>query len=246
MTRPATTIATKLAEKWGPLLEIACVLALFYGPLVASIVSSVIWPAGDRRNDAVLAAASPRSVAEFDARTFTSLVYTLRLIPVLLLAARGPGGLRARLGLARPRPAVDLGVGIAAWLLVAVAGALLEQLAGRNAWWTLLPAPISPATAILVGCECAATGFLEEVGMRAYLINRIEGLGHSRWTAITVTAVAFGIAHSNKGLEAAAGSVIAGAVWGVAFCATRRVWPVAFSHALLDFIVKTHLAALVR
>ena len=90
-----------------------------------------------------------------------------------------------------------------------------------------------------------AIGFAEELGFRAYLIPRVEVVTGSTRKAVLFSVLAFGIAHFSKGFVGVLHSLIAAAVWSIAFCSTRRIWPVAIAHAFGDFILMTRIGAMV-
>jgi membrane protease YdiL (CAAX protease family) len=75
-------------------------------------------------------------------------------------------------------------------------------------------------------------------------ITRFEAMTGATWKAVVLSVAVFGFLHLYLGAVGVPGSLIAGTVWGIAFCLTRRVWPVAISHALTNFVVFTHLSAL--
>jgi membrane protease YdiL (CAAX protease family) len=88
-------------------------------------------------------------------------------------------------------------------------------------------------------------GFSEELQCRAYLIPRLEAVTGATWKAVLLSVMLFGFVHLYHGYVGVISSVVAGAVWSIGFCLTRRIWPVAISHAIWDFIIDSHLAATV-
>jgi hypothetical protein len=95
---------------------------------------------------------------------------------------------------------------------------------------------------LLLTCSCAV-GFSEELSYRAYLIPRLEEVMGSTWKSITLSAALFGFAHFYQGYFGIACAVVAAMVYGVSFCVARRVWPLAISHAIGDFVIFTQLSS---
>ena len=106
-----------------------------------------------------------------------------------------------------------------------------------------MPCP-GNAAYFLLG-NCCAIGFSEELTGRAYLIPRLETVTGATWKAVLLSVVLFGFVHLYKGYVGVIHSVVAATIWAIGFCLTRRIWPVALSHAITDFIVDSHLAATV-
>ena len=90
---------------------------------------------------------------------------------------------------------------------------------------------------LLVAVVFAAGGFSEELVMRGYLIPRLERLLQSTWVAVVVTSVLFGSYHLYQGTAYAIASAVLGLFLGVAFCLTRRLWPLCAAHALYNFLL---------
>ena len=106
----------------------------------------------------------------------------------------------------------------------------------------MLPSQLPVDRAILLLAGACAVGFAEELIGREYLIPRLEALIGSTWKSILLSALIFGLLHSQKSFTGMVVSCLSGIVWGVGFCATRRVWPVAISHAMWDFVVDSHFS----
>jgi membrane protease YdiL (CAAX protease family) len=78
-------------------------------------------------------------------------------------------------------------------------------------------------------------GFAEELSMRGYLIPRLERVLHSRRWALLVSAAFFGFVHLQAGILTVWHAFLSGIVYGIVFMWTRRLWPIAYAHALNDF-----------
>lgn len=74
----------------------------------------------------------------------------------------------------------------------------------------------------------------EEVVTRAYLITRLAMLLRSRGEAVLVAAIVFASYHAYQGAFGTAHAFVFGIVYGVAFLATGRLWPLVIGHALYN------------
>src|SRR5262245_3059461 len=79
-----------------------------------------------------------------------------------------------------------------------------------------------------------ASAFAEELVTRAYLITRLEVLLRARGAAVLVAAFFFASYHVYQGLAATLPVFAIGVIYGVAYLAIRRVWPLMIGHALFD------------
>ena len=173
-----------------------------------------------------------------------------RAIIVLFIVWRS-GDPWSQFGLVSPKPAKDILIGLGLALIVSVIHETSWVLQGAShhwAWSRLFPAGVgTDPRALLLLTQACAVGFSEELVFRGYLISRFETLIGSTWKSIMLSAIVFGVVHLYQGTWAAVTIGLAGILWGIAFCATRRIWPMAIGHAAWDFIVFTHaLAALTR
>ena len=225
--------------------EIGAVLALMLAPSVASLSSSLFWGSAYRRIEQGREIEKVQTAAAFDATTFDSLIVRLRYVPILLFIIWRSGAGWSRFGLVKPDLAKDLLIGIGLWLVVACLSALTAMAFDRGqVWVSLLPAAVPGLRTVLLVAECCAIGFTEELAFRAYLIPRVEAMMGSTRKAVLLSVLVFAIAHFSNGYVAAIHSLITGSVFAVAFCSTRRIWPVAIGHSFVDLIVTTHLAAM--
>ena len=72
--------------------------------------------------------------------------------------------------------------------------------------------------------------------MRAYLITRLERLLSSRWVAVAVTIAVFASYHVYEGATGTMCAAASGLVYGVAFCWSRRLWPICVAHAIHNIL----------
>jgi uncharacterized protein len=93
-----------------------------------------------------------------------------------------------------------------------------------------------PLTMLLV---FAAVALPEEMLFRGYVLRAMEMMGHSRWKALVVSALLFGVAHWNHppvpNWRYVILASLAGLAYGYAYLAAgRRLPAAAFAHALVD------------
>ena len=82
-----------------------------------------------------------------------------------------------------------------------------------------------------------ATGAMEELAARAYLIPRLTEWLRSQALAIVVAALIFASFHIYQGAWNTVAILGMGLIYGVAFVLLRRVWPLALGHALTNAIL---------
>lgn len=87
--------------------------------------------------------------------------------------------------------------------------------------------------ALLILCSCA-NGFAEEIAMRSYLLVRIGELSGSMVVGAALTTVLFAAYHSYQGRYGIVSAFAVGAVFATYFVVTKRFWPIAIAHALMD------------
>ncbi len=135
-------------------------------------------------------------------------------------------------------------IGVAVWLLIVLGQTLIDLIwKSRVPWFELYPLPVPFLRAVLIMAECLVIGVSEEMTMRGYLIPRLEQITRSTTFAAFFSAVAFALLHIYQGFHGVVFALIAGSVFAFAFCGIRRLWPVVVAHALLDFIIITHIGA---
>lgn len=174
----------------------------------------------------------------------------------MLMMLAGYGGLIAflihrngqplsRFGLGRPNVAIDLTLGFVLMMipfqLSGIINSFTDTLFGSTGWsnWHEY-APRPPHAAweyALVGLEMFAVGFVEELVWRGYLMTRIVEVSGSTGKAILITSVLFGFNHLYQGPSGVVSATIDGFMYASVFAFTRRLWPVALGHGLLDLIL---------
>jgi membrane protease YdiL (CAAX protease family) len=80
-------------------------------------------------------------------------------------------------------------------------------------------------------------GLSEEIIWRGYLIPTLERLLNSTLLSVLVAAAYFGACHWADGALSVWSAFLVGTVFGIFFVVTRRIWPLMFAHALIDFSV---------
>ena len=229
-------------------VETSVVLLLIAGPTLAGVACWVFWGDEYLLYDKQHLYLDAQTSTTFGIKLLESMVTKLRLVPIILFVIWRSGDAWSRFGLVKPKWQRDVLIGAGLSLLVVVTDQMVRPLFHSShtfTWWNLLPASNPPSrTLLLIAANCA-TGFSEELGVRAYLIPRLEELLGATWKAVLLSSVIFALLHLYKGVPGMVHSLLAGLIWGVGFCLTRRIWPVAISHALTDFIVVSHMNSLV-
>lgn len=226
-------------------LEIAAVLLLICMPHIGALTCRLFWGRDYEHFITQSRNASFQTTTTFDIDTFDSVFYSLRYIPIILFIMWRSGDSSSHFGVVKPAYRRDILVGLALSLIVAVLGHFVHMLSNEPDPWPgfFLPAAVPWHRAVLILGESCAIGLSEELWGRAYLIPRFEAVTGATWKAVLLSVVVFGFVHLFKGLAGVTSAVISASVWGTAFCLTRRIWPVATSHAITDFIIGTHLGA---
>ena len=97
-------------------------------------------------------------------------------------------------------------------------------------------AQLGIGTIALVVLSSCANGFAEEIAMRSYLLVRIGELCGSIVVAAVLTTILFAAYHSYQGRYGIVSALAIGAVFATYFVVTKRFWPVAIAHALMDIV----------
>jgi membrane protease YdiL (CAAX protease family) len=186
-----------------------------------------------------------KTAAAFESMLLERMFVRLAFVPVVLFVMWRSGEGWSRFGLVKPKVGKDILIGLGLWLAVVAFQSLIALVAFN------IPAPQRPFypvavpwhRAILLVGGCCTIGFLEELICRAYLIPRLEAVMGSTWKSVLLSAVLFGFVHLYQGDFGVVGSFVSGLIWSIGFCLTRRIWPVAISHAVFDFIIYTHISS---
>jgi membrane protease YdiL (CAAX protease family) len=81
---------------------------------------------------------------------------------------------------------------------------------------------------------CVSAGFCEELVFRGYFQKQFEAFTHSRWIALFLQAVLFGISHGYQGIEACVKIACYGALFGLLAVWRGSLRPGMMAHAWSD------------
>ena len=157
--------------------------------------------------------------------------------PVLFLMWRSGRGWSS-FGITRPRwydPFLALVIYASAYVVMLMGIAIDFGFRAQQPLTDFLAKP-GGAEWVLVVLIAILNGGTEELVMRGYLIPRIERYCGSALVAVVATSLMFGAYHLYYGYAGAIQITAMGFVFGGAFCATRRLWPVAIAHMLADVL----------
>lgn len=83
---------------------------------------------------------------------------------------------------------------------------------------------------------CLCAGFSEELVFRGYFQKQFEAFTHSRWLALLLQSVLFGVAHGYQGIEACVKIACYGALFGLLALWRRSLRPGMIAHAWSDIL----------
>jgi membrane protease YdiL (CAAX protease family) len=228
-------------------IEVGAVLVLVGGSSLATAACRLFWPDHFQWLDRRLDEAEFRNWVAFAIGSLQQMVYAIQFVPIMLFIIWRSGEPWSRFGLVRPAWEKDILLGLALYLVVALLRVVI-----RAPWSELHRTPLyflpasTPAPRLpLLLASCCAVGFSDELIGNGYIIARFELLTGSTWKALLVSIVFSAFLHLHKSGWGILYSALSAFVWGIAFCVTRRIWPVAIAHAVNDFVVDTHLSALI-
>jgi membrane protease YdiL (CAAX protease family) len=240
VTGTATTLVT-----W---VETSVVLLLFAVPTLARVACWSVWGSNYLDYDKRIGDIESLDPLGFSIDLLNSFFLHLRFVPILLFVMWRSGDGWSRFGLVKPRWARDIIIGVGLSIIIAVADYIVRAAwtgTHISLWSRMFPAAGAIDRVLLCFVSACAFGFSEELFGRAYLIPRFETLLGATWKSILLCSVIFGLLHLHKGFGGVLHSILSAGIWGIGFCMTRRIWPVAISHALTDFVVQTHLISIV-
>ncbi len=180
--------------------------------------------------------------------TASGWIYTIRSsvftsIPILYLMWRSRDGWET-FGLGRPRWLVDAVLGVFLFGAEKFFYLPVAKLIIRAFHHTERAAPLVTAAAergvaffTLWPLSALATGFVEELVVRGYLIPRLERLVGATWKAVVISSLVFASWHVYQGVEGTILVVVDGLLYGTMFVSCRRLWPCVLAHALWDGLI---------
>lgn len=171
------------------------------------------------------------------ARQIVDVTFGLAPVWLVIHLLRRSGEGTTVIGLTRERPALDVRLGAALFVVIGLGGlgVYLGAVAlGVNRfvvpvpplghWWTV---PV-----LLLNAGEAA--LLEEVIVLGYLVTRLRQLAWSPFAAVAASALLRGAYHLYQGWGGFAGNLAMGVLFGVVYLRVRRTWPFVIAHFLLD------------
>ncbi len=221
--------------------EIGAIVLLMCIPTFSGLGCSVLWGSEYEKLAQHRRDVEHQTATEYETNLFDSTVFYAQLVPAVLFVMWRSGEDWSYFGLVKVRIGKDIMIGLGLWLVAAtLAGVLALAFHRPHPWKDLYPSAISWHHAILLLGYCCVIGFWQELTFRAYLIPRVEAVTGATWKSVVASVALFGFVHQYDGYYNVIHSVVGGIVWSIAFCFTRRFWPLAMSHALIDFIILSH------
>lgn len=130
----------------------------------------------------------------------------------------------------------DILLAIGFWaLLIAVSGAWdrLGSVGGpMRSINTLLPR--EPVEAVAWVLLSIVAGMVEEITFRGYFLRQFEALTQTRWAAVALQAILFGVAHGYQGLTACLKITLIGIMFGVLAVWRKSLRPGVIAHVWTD------------
>jgi membrane protease YdiL (CAAX protease family) len=175
------------------------------------------------------------------------IVHSLQVcIPVIYLIGRS-GERWSDFGISRPRPLVDPSLAVGVWMCDVVFQRWVRGMASRLLSADRFEALTSlsdytyavahtPGEHVLLATSLAASSLAEELVMRGYLLRRFEQLFQSTWLSVLFTSLLFAGYHTYQGPDGTLHAFVAGLTYAGAFCAFRRLWPLAIAHTLWNWV----------
>jgi membrane protease YdiL (CAAX protease family) len=214
------------AQLW---LEVLAVLSLFYLPaLFFGTVS--LWEQDEKQTPMIL-------------RELHYLIYSIQEVCPLLLIIALTKDRWSLFGIVRPKWITDLLIGLVLWMLGMMAynkvfaisvpymseNSTTAALAGLSHW--------GPTEYLILFISYCINSFKQELFMRGYLIPRFERLLGATWLAVLASSILFSSYHIYQGFGGVINAFVFGAVYAIAFCAFRRIWPLCIGHTLHNFLI---------
>jgi membrane protease YdiL (CAAX protease family) len=109
----------------------------------------------------------------------------------------------------------EVGIGLGAWLVWVAINSVWNKFWGVDLSVSIYALPRRPLDVLLVVAVSISAGISEEFAFRGYLQRQFGALTGSRWLALVLQAVVFGIAHAYEGMRAAMQIVLFGLLFGL-------------------------------
>jgi membrane protease YdiL (CAAX protease family) len=234
----------ELRERRLLLEEVLVVLSL---SLLASAVFAIIdLLSAPLRGVTVYAADQSSQVAQ----QIASFVFGLAPAWLVVYLVRRSGEGVGSIGLDVREPRRDLALGFALFVVVAIGGVgvyLGSVALGVNRFVVPVPPLGHWWTVPVLVLDALEAGVLEEF-IAAYLITRLQQLRLTPAAAVGLAALLRGSYHLYQGWGGFLGNLAMGLLFGFVFVRTKRAWPLAIAHSLLDvgagvgyLLFRTHL-----
>ncbi len=147
---------------------------------------------------------------------------------------------------------LDIGIATGGWFAALLVLALAALAMGMNQAGNFdearrqigFLAPQSALEIVLWICLSATAGFCEEVLFRGYFQMQFTRLLRSRWIALVVVSILFGLGHGYEGPQRMALIALLGLALGLMSLLRQSLRPAMFAHALQDTISGLLLRAL--
>jgi membrane protease YdiL (CAAX protease family) len=163
------------------------------------------------------------------------------VVALIVWLLRRRGETLAALVIGRASPWREIVLGVALVVPVTLSVALVVTLV-RLAWPALHNVPTNPMTALMANPRAAllfaitvviAGGVREEV-QRAFQLHRLTPGVMSRWPALVLTSLAFGLGHTVQGYDVAIATGGLGFLWGALWLLRGSAVAPAVCHALFN------------
>jgi membrane protease YdiL (CAAX protease family) len=147
---------------------------------------------------------------------------------------------------------IDLGIAAGGWFAALLVLAIAAMAMGMNQAGNLddarkqigFLAPQSALEIVLWICLSATAGFCEEVLFRGYFQKQFTRLLRSRWIALVVVSILFGLGHGYEGPQRMALIALLGLAFGIMSLLRQSLRPAMMAHTLQDTISGLLLRAL--
>lgn len=212
--------------------EILVILALAFVPDLFNSVAALAEPTA--------------SWGSFAMRALALIIRSLSICAVLIYILRLNGDGMRSVGLWRPHIFVDVALGVVAfftWRMLydqtVVIVWQLEALGAIPMAWIDVGVservlPVGVWGFVWLVLMSGANGFAEELVMRGYLITRLRHTLGSTFGAIVISTALFASYHAYQGVLGVYSAALIGAILGIVFVMTNRLWPCIVAHTIAN------------